>query len=188
VNLWLEEFDTYLTVAGFRNVRIRDTDKFFQTLKDEAEDTHVQLLDASLIAGYEHLRFAVLNALNAFAGHVSISSNIAIEIILYASAQRQIKEALKLMGVQPSTRKVAVVILARTKEQSSKRLRALSRLIGGQRDDQVIDFTKNKLEMIKKFFGISNVELEAKAERRGLEKQALIDLVIEHMALLVTQR
>jgi tRNA threonylcarbamoyladenosine modification (KEOPS) complex Cgi121 subunit len=188
VNLWLEEFDTYLTVAGFRNVRIRDTDKFFQTLKDEADDTHVQLLDASLIAGYEHLQFAVLNALNAFAGHVCISSNLAIEIILYASAQRQIKEALRLMGVQPSTRKVAVVILTRTKEQSSKRLRAVSRLIGCQRDDRVIDLAQKKLEGIKNLFGISSVELEAKAKRRGSEKQALIDLVIEHMALLVTQR
>jgi tRNA threonylcarbamoyladenosine modification (KEOPS) complex Cgi121 subunit len=188
VNLWLEEFDTYLIVAGFRNVRIKDVHKFFQTLKNDADDTHEQLLDSSLVAGYEHLRFAVLDALNAFAGHVSISSNLAIEIILYASAQRQIKEAFRLMGLQPSTNRVAVVILARTEEQASKRLRTVSRLIGGQRDDGVIDLTKDKLEGIKKLFGISNVELEAKSMRRGLEKQALIDLVIEHMALLVTQR
>ena len=188
MNLWLEEFHTYLTVAGFRNVRVRDIDRFFQTLKNEADDTHVQLLDASLVAGYEHLQFAVLNALNAFAGHVSISSNLAIEIILYASAQRQIKEAFRLIGLQPSTRKVAVVVLARTEEQASRKLKAVSQLIGGQRDDQVIDLTEDKLEGIKKLFGISSVELEAKARRRGLEKQALMDLVIEHMALLVTQR
>jgi tRNA threonylcarbamoyladenosine modification (KEOPS) complex Cgi121 subunit len=188
VNLWLEEFHTYLTVAGFRNVRIKDVDKFFQTLKNEADDTHEQLLDASLVAGYEHLKFAVLNALNAFAGHINISNNMAIEVILYASAQRQIKEAFRLIGVQPSTRKVAVVVLARTEEQASKRLGTLSRLIGGQRDDHVIDLTEDKLEGIKKLFGISRVELEAEAKRRGLEKQALVDLVIEHMALLVTQR
>ncbi len=188
MNLWLEEFHMYLTVAGFRNVRIRDIDRFFQTLKNEVDDTHVQLLDASLVAGYEHLQFAVLNALNAFAGHVSVSSNLAIEIILYASAQRQIKEAFRLVGLRPSTTKVAVVVLARTEEQVSRRLEAVSRLIGGQRDDQVIDLTEDKLEGIKRLFGISSVELEAKASRRGLEKQALMDLVIEHMALLVTQR
>jgi tRNA threonylcarbamoyladenosine modification (KEOPS) complex Cgi121 subunit len=188
VNLWLEEFHTYLTVAGFREVKIRDVDKFFQTLKDDADDTHVQLLDASLVAGYEHLRFAALNALNAFAGNVSISSNLAIEIILYASAQRQIKEAFRLMGLQPSTRRVAVVILARTEEQASRRLGDVSRLVGGQKDDRVIDLTKDKLGGIKKLFGISSLELEAKAKRRGLEKHALIDLVIEHMGLLVTQR
>jgi len=32
------------------------------------------------------------------------------------------------------------------------------------------------------------VELEAKTEHKGAEKQALTDLIIEHMALLVTQR
>ncbi len=188
MNLWLEEFDTYLTVAGFRNVKIKDANRFFKTLKDEADNTHVQLLDASLIAGYEHLQFAVLNALNAFAGNVAISSNLAIEIILYASAQRQIKEAFRLMGVQPSTRRVAVVILAETKEQASRRLRVISRLIGGQRDDQVIDLAEEKLEGIKTLFGISSVELEAKAKRGESEKQTLIDLVVEHMALLATQR
>jgi tRNA threonylcarbamoyladenosine modification (KEOPS) complex Cgi121 subunit len=188
VNLWLEEFNRHLTVAGFRNVKIRDVDKFFKTLRDEADDTCTQLLDASLVAGYEHLRFAVLNALNAFAGHVCISSNLAIEILLYASAQRQIKEAFRLMGIQPNTRKVAAVILARTQEQSSKKLRAVSQLIGAQRDDSVIDLVDEKQEGIRKLFEISDVELEAKAQRRGLEKQALIDLVIEHMALLVTQR
>ncbi len=188
MNLWLEEFHVYLTVAGFRNAKIRDIDKFFQTLKNEADDTHVQLLDASLVAGYEHLQFAVLNALNAFAGRVGISSNLAIEIILYASAQRQIKEAFRLMGVQPSTEKVAVVILARTEEQASRRLEAVSQLVGGKRDDRVIDLTMDKLEGIKKLFRISSVELEAKAKRRGLDKQVLVDLVIEHMALLVTQR
>jgi tRNA threonylcarbamoyladenosine modification (KEOPS) complex Cgi121 subunit len=188
VNLWLEEFHTYLTVAGFRNVRIKNTDELFKALKGEADDTHVQLLDASLVAGYEHLRSAVLDALNAFAGHVSISSNVAIEIILYASAQRQIKEAFRLMGLQPGTNEVAVVILARTEEQALRRLRTVSRLIGGQRDDRVIDFTQDKLEGIRKLFGISDVELEAKSIGKGLEKQALIDLVIEHMALLVTQR
>jgi KEOPS complex subunit Cgi121 len=188
VNLWLEEFDTYLTIGGFRDVKIRDADKFFQALKNEANETHVQILDASLIAGYEHLQFAVLNALSALAGHVGISSNLAIEIILYASAQRQIKKAFRLIGVQSNTRKVAVVILARTKEQASRRLKALSRLVGGQRDDQVIDLTQDKLEGIKKLFGISSVELESQAKRRWSERQALIDLVIEHMALLVTQR
>jgi tRNA threonylcarbamoyladenosine modification (KEOPS) complex Cgi121 subunit len=188
VNLWLEEFDRHLMVTGFKNVKIRDADKFFKTLRDEVDDTCVQLLDASLVAGCEHLLFAALNALNALAGHVCISSNLAIEILLYASAQRQIKEAVRLMGVQPSTTKVAVVILARTQEQSSRKLRAVSQLIGGQRDDSVIDLVDRKQAGIRKLFGMSSVELEAKAKRRGLGKQALIDLVIEHMALLVTQR
>jgi hypothetical protein len=36
-------------------------------------------------------------------------------------------------------------------------------------------------------YGISDLEIEAKLKRDGLEKEALIDLVIERMALLVTK-
>ena len=188
MNIWLERFNKHLTCAGFNNVRITDVNKLLQTLKDETDNACVQLLDASLVAGSELLRFAALNALNAFEGQVNISSSLAIEILLYASAQRQIKEAVRLIGVKKSTIKVAVVILAENLEQASAILKVVSRLLRGKRDDAVIDLTGDKLASLRGLFGISDVELEAKAERRGLEKQALIDLVVEHMALLVAQR
>jgi tRNA threonylcarbamoyladenosine modification (KEOPS) complex Cgi121 subunit len=188
VNVWLEKYNKCLTCAGFNNVTIKDVNKLFQTLKDGTDNACVQFLDASLVAGSEHLRFAALNALNAFEGQVNISSNLAIEILLYASAQRQIKEALSRIGVKTSTTKVAAVILAENLEQASMILKVVSRLLRGKRDDSVIDLTHEKLADLRHLFGISNAELEAKAERKGLDKQALIDLVIEHMALLVAQR
>jgi len=188
VNVWLERFNKHLACAGFNNVKIKDVNKLFQALKDETDNACVQLLDASLVAGSEHLRFAALNALNAFEGKVNISSNLAIEILLYASAQRQIKEAVRLIGVKTSTAKVAVVILAENLDQSSVILKVVSRLLRGKRDDSVIDLTSEKLGGLRKLFRISDVELEAKATRKDLEKHALTDLVIEHMALLVAQR
>ena len=188
MNVWLERFNKHLICVGFNNVKLRNINKLFQTLKDETGNACVQFLDASLVAGSEHLRFAALNALNAFEGQVNISSSLAIEILLYASAQRQIKEAVRLIGVKKSTTKVAVVILAENLEQASVILKVVSRLLRGKRDDSVIDLTGEKLANLRGLFGISDVELEAKAERKGLEKQALIDLVVEHMALLVAQR
>jgi len=188
VNVWLERFNKHLTCAGFNNVKIKDINRLFQTLKDETDNACVQFLDASLVAGSEHLHFAALNALNAFEGQVNISSSLVIEILLYASAQRQIKEAVRLIGVRTNTTKVAVVIIAETGKQASAILKVVSRLLRGKRDDSVIDLTGGKLANLRKLFGISDVELEAKAERKGLEKQALMDLVVEHMALLVAQR
>jgi hypothetical protein len=52
----------------------------------------------------------------------------------------------------------------------------------------VIELSEKKFEKLKKLFAISNLELEAKTKRRGAEKQALMDLIIEHMALLATHR
>jgi len=188
VNIWLEGFNQHLTVAGFSSVKIKDVNEFFQAVKNQTDDVCLQFFDASLIAGWEHLRFAALNALNAFKSKVNISSSLAMETLLYASAQRQIKEAVRLMGIKPNTSRVAVLILAKTRKQASAISKVISKLLGGRRDDSVIDLTDDKVADLKRLFRISNVELKAKTERRGAEKQALTDLVIEHMALLVTQR
>jgi len=188
VNIWLTDFNKHLTIAGFRGIGLKDIDKFFQSVKDETEGASVQFFDASLVAGWEHLQFAALNALNAIKGNVNISSSLSMETLLYASAQRQIKEAVKLMGIKPTTDRVAVLIIVDTQEQGSVALQAVSRVLGGRRDDFVLDLTDDKRAGICRLFNVSNVELEAKVEHEGAEKRALIDLVIEHMALLVTLR
>jgi len=188
VSIRLEGFNQQLIIAGFRDVKIKDVNQFFQSLKTKTGDACVQLFDASLIAGREHLRFAVLNALNAFKNKSNISSNVAIETLLYASAQRQIKDAVELLGIKPRTNRVAVLVLAQDSEQASVVLKFVSKLLGGKRDDSVVDLADNKMAGLTRLFRISKAELEAKTERKGAEKQALTDLVIEHMALLVTQR
>ena len=188
MNIWLKDFNKHLKIAGFRGVKLRDINKFFQTVKDKTNNACAQFFDASLVAGSEHLRFAALNALNAFKGNVNISSSLAMESLLYASTQRQIKEAVRLMGIKPNTSRVAVLIVADTQEQTSATLKIVSQLLGGRRDDSVVDLTDDKMAVLSGFFGISSIELEAKMERKGMEKQALTDLVIEHMALLVTTR
>jgi len=188
VNILLEGFSQHLTIAGFRDVRIKNVDKFFQTVKDETGNACVQFFDASLVAGWEHLRFAALNALNAFKSKINISSNLAMETLLYASAQRQIKEAVKVIGIKPNTSRVAVLVLTENRDQASAVLKAISKLLEDRRDDSVVDLTDDKMAGLKRLFAISNVELEAKKDRSDAERQALADLVIEHIALLVTQR
>ncbi len=188
MNVWLEEFHQHLTIAGFREVRINDVEQFFQTVKSKTADTCVQFFDASLIAGWEHLRFAALNALYAFKGGVNISSSPAMEMLLYASAQRQIKEAVRIIGIKPDSTKVAAVVLAENQQRASEVLESVAEMLGGTRDDSVLELTDGKMADLKRLFNISKSELEAKMERRGAEKKALADLVIEHMALLVTQR
>ena len=188
MNILLEGFSQHLTLAGFRDVRIKNVDKFFQTVKEETGDVCVQFFDASLVAGWEHLRFAALNALSAFKSKINISSSLAMETLLYASAQRQIKEAVKVIGIKPNTSRVAVLVLTENSDQASAVLKAVSKLLGGRRGDSVVDLTDDKMADLKKLFAISNVELEAKKDRSDAERQALADLVIEHMALLVTQR
>ncbi|MDH5780837.1 MAG: KEOPS complex subunit Cgi121 [Candidatus Bathyarchaeota archaeon] len=184
----LEDFDKYVAIAGFRNVKINDFNNFFGQVRKNVKDTHIQLFDAKLIAGREHLYFAVLNALRAFEGRLNISNSLAVEALLYASAQRQISKAVDLLGIKSESTHIAVLVIAETKQWTNTALEMVSRLVPGERDDGVLELTDEKVEDIRRLFDISDLELEAKLEKKGLEKEALIDLVIEHVALLVTRR
>lgn len=184
----LADHDTYILIAGFREVEVKDVKRFFQAINEKTGDACTQVFDASLVAGWEHLYFAVLNALNAFKSKLSISSSLAMETLLYASAQHQIKDAVNLMGIKPNTQKVAVLVCAKTPEQAKAVLKTVSRLLGGTPDDSVVKLTDGKTAGLMELFNISGIELEAKLERKGFEKQALSDLIIEHVALLVTKR
>ena len=184
----LEDFDRYVAAAGFRDVEIQDINSFFGTVRRKLGDVHFQFFDARLIAGWEHLYFAALNALNAFKNKTNISKSVAVETLLYASAQRQIEKAVELLGIKPGSSRIVVLIVAEAKRRAASALKTVSKLMMGERDDSVFELTDEKVKGIRGLFDISDLELEAKLEKEGFEREALIDLVIEHMALLSTQR
>jgi tRNA threonylcarbamoyladenosine modification (KEOPS) complex Cgi121 subunit len=187
--LKFEDFNKYVVIAGFRNVNVKNIDKFFTQVKEKLGDACVQFFDAKLIASWQHLYFAVLNALNAFKNKLNISNSLGIEILLYASAQRQIKEAVSLIGIRSDTTEVAVVIVANSRNEAMSQLNTVSALLKKSiRDEKVLKLTSDKAENIKRLFQITSNELEATIEKEGDTEKALIDLVIEHVALLVTQR
>jgi KEOPS complex subunit Cgi121 len=184
----IEVFNRYVAITGFRDVKIKDANSLLDLVREKTESTEVQFFDAELIAGWEHLYFAVLNALKAFENGLNISNNLAIEILLYASAQRQINKAVELVGIKSISSNIAVVVLAGTEFKVDKALETVSHLILGKRNDSVLELTNEKFDGIKKLFCISETEMNAKLEKKGMEKRALTNLVIEHVALLAIQR
>ena len=184
----LEDYNQFIIIAGFRDIKMRDVNAFLKLIKGETGDACVQFFDAALVASWEHLYFAALNASNAFKNKLNISNSLAVETLLYASAQRQINRAVRLLGIKPNSRQIAVLILAESTPKVASTLEIVSGLVAGERDDSVLELTHEKVEGIRELFGITDVELEAKLEKEGLESKALTDLVIEHGALLATQR
>ena len=181
------EYNGYIALAGFKNVKIKDVNVFLEQVRREVREAHVQFFDAELIAGQQHLYFAALNALKAFERKSNISSSLAIEALLYASAQRQIRKAVDMLGIKEKSSQVAVLIIAENRQEIDDCLKEISKLMPGERCDDVLELTDEKIEGIKKLFGVSDLEIEAKLRRKGLEREALVDLVIEHVALLATQ-
>ena len=183
----MTELNDQITIIGFRNVKIENINTFLDTFRNENKNVPIQFFNAKYIASSEHLFFAALNALNSFDKKTNISNNLAVEALLYASAQRQIKKAVKMLGIKQDSLEVAVLILTESSSQKNEFLKLINNIISGKRDDSVLDLTDEKFRNIKQLFEISDLELESKLQKEGQEKQALIDLVIEHMALLRTK-
>jgi KEOPS complex subunit Cgi121 len=175
-----------IAIIGFSNVKLENTNTFLEQFRKQNK-AHIQFFDAKQVAGPQHLYFAALNALNAFKKKTNISNNLEVEALLYASGQRQITKAVKMLGIKQDTSEVAALIMTENKNKKTGYLHMLTEIIPGERDDSVLELANKKIEKIKKLFNISDNEFEAKLEKKGQEREALTDLVIEHMALLVSK-
>lgn len=182
----MEGTGKFIAIAGFRGVQIKDIDDLLNVAR--VKGACIQFFDADLIASQKHLFFAALNALKAFESKTNISDSLAVEILLFASAQRQIRKAVELLGIKPGSSRIAVLVLAETQQDVAETLEIVYKMTNGELDDGVLKLNEEKFEAIKRLFHVTDSELEAKLEKEGLEKEALINLVIEHVALLATQR
>jgi KEOPS complex subunit Cgi121 len=185
----ISEFKVYAAISGFENAKIGDVNCLISSVRKELNDVDaVQFFDARLIATWQHIYFAALNALTALKNKANISNNLAMETLLYASAQRQIKKATEMMGVKSTTKDVAVLVVAKNQETAENAMKTVQKLISGKLNEDIIEINQDKFDRIRRFFQISDREFAAKLEKKELEKETLVDLVIEHGALLAIQR
>jgi len=184
----LHEFGKKCEIVGFKDVEIADTEGLLDAIKRERlADAEIQFFDADLVATWEHICFAALNSLLAFENGKNISKSPAMETMLYASARSQIRKATEFLGIKPSSSNVAILVLTRKPENVQCALTKISACIGGQRDDSVLELSRTKIQKIRKAFEVSEEELETTTAWPNVEK-ALIDLVLERVALVAAQR
>ena len=182
---YLEEYDRYVMIAGIRDIRICDAETALQRLRGSEGGLETQLFDVKGVAGREHLRFAVLNALKAWASGKQLTSSVAVEVLLYASGQRQIKNAIMALGVSPNSRNLAVTSIASDRHVLERLEADLPSIVGGKLDETVLD--EGDELAIRRIFGITDNQVRALVTSRVTEREAVIGLVIERMALLSVQ-
>ena len=133
--------------------RLKMPKTFLKTSRlDPANDYEVQLYNADLIATWQHLYFAAINALMALKTKRNISKTLAVETVLYASAQRQIKKGMDLIGIKPDTTNIAIMIISENKESIKTGLSAVSKQIGAKADETVLELSETKNRNIQNSF------------------------------------
>lgn len=183
----IKEHGKIIEITGFRNVKIDDPEEWVKKAqKDKHNDVAFQFFNADLVATWEHLYFAALNALTAFDTERNISRDVVMEMMLYASAQRQIRRAIDFIGVKHGVGNIAVVIIGRDETQVEAALSAVKKRFGKEPDESVLEMSANKIKCIREAFEISDDEIRTVLGKSGLER-AVVNLVIERVALLSTQ-
>ncbi|MEM4650058.1 MAG: KEOPS complex subunit Cgi121, partial [Candidatus Bathyarchaeia archaeon] len=161
-------------------------ENFFQELK-KVSDVEFQLLNLSLIAGKEHLYFSILNALHAFKNKKNFSKSLGVEILLYASAQKQIRNAIEIIGVKPGQPIVLVAINSNKSKLEDFFFQASKFFITKIEDLNINELNDEKIQKIREAFKISEEEVKA-IKVKGIPLQEILKkLIIERIALLSTK-
>ena len=145
---------------------VKETIAQINDAADKADST-VVLFDAEKIAGFAHIESAVAHAKRSFAEGKQIARSLSMEILVYASGQRQCSLASKF-GLHDGENKVYVLILDGDEEKAAALVREIV--------TECEPFAPNE-EKLKAEFGITDAEMEAAGENR------IEELVIERVAL-----
>ena len=157
---------------------IRDRSELISVIRDlqTRYGCVVQALDADKVVSERHISFATKKAFAAFSQRRNIAKDTGMEIMRYASGERQIERALG-MGISDGTKRIALILVSLDRECSGPNISDLSGLIeldglGCSCSDMAV----------KETFNITKEEMEAVGEGR------IEDLVIERVALADTYR
>jgi tRNA threonylcarbamoyladenosine modification (KEOPS) complex Cgi121 subunit len=184
---YLKEYGKYTEITGYRNIKFARAEAFLKANRKETqENIDIQFFNAQLIATQEHLYYAALNALQAFHNKTNISKSLAMETMLYASAQRQIQKAIQRCGINPETTSMAVTIIGEDPPQIKTTLQAISTYVGVEPDEKVLEMSNFKEHKIIETFQITDEELKS-VMKNGNREEAVVNLIIERVALLSTQ-
>jgi KEOPS complex subunit Cgi121 len=172
-----------IKVVGARGT-ISDVDEFLRRLLEVATEERlvIQVVNAEVVYGEEHLLSAAEHALRSFAQGTNATNSLALEILLYAAGERQITKAIKKMGVGRGRQKLAFILLdpdnrRKTRQAYDHSVEKLSSMFHLKPDDGVLQGTIDTLRR----FGITDLELQTvPQEKYGdliLERVAMVDVL-----------
>ncbi|MDD3984500.1 MAG: KEOPS complex subunit Cgi121 [Methanobacterium sp.] len=165
-----ENYKEYnIQIGGFKT-HITDFRQFMNDLK-RFDNCMIQVMDAEGAAGIEHVTHATIHAINAFSRKQNIANDLGLEICVRTSGQRQISQALKMLGIKNGNINICVIAVDCNKNIMDR----LSDILG-KRDDKVLEPSEN---ILKNIYQISDIEIETIGN--------ITNLLMERTALLIVE-
>jgi len=184
----LSEDGRFVVVSAFTVPPAMDPSLALKELRTTILSGEVQFFDGARIAGKEHLEIAAINALHAFKTGINISRSLAMETLLYASAQRQIAAAIVKVGVTGDSKTVGFVAFSETENDARMLEDRIAQFVGAELNEGLLDrWSEEKANSMTTLYDIGPTELEA-IRMPGQEGEGAIKkAVAERVALLSTR-
>ncbi|MHA2059960.1 MAG: KEOPS complex subunit Cgi121, partial [Candidatus Ranarchaeia archaeon] len=156
----LETDGNWIGIFGARVDHTHDIEGLVKSLAKlgAPHKSEIQLLNADLVATWEHLYFATIQAEDAFKNRTNLAKSLAMEVILHASAQRQIEKALETIGIHRDTNNIAILIIGKYKGDVLAIHPNVFRILKAIENPMSLDLTPGKIRELKRFFKISPEE------------------------------
>jgi len=161
---------------------IDDTNNFIDkiTVFSKKKNILIQVFDADLIFGKNHVITSINHALRAIERKKNTTNSVAMEILLYASGERQLKLAIPKMGIKYNTNKIAFILLNNINSDINISNNLIDELLGFLSLTRCDDVLNGNEKTLKKF-GIDKNEIKTitknNYEKLVIEKIALVDII-----------
>jgi KEOPS complex subunit Cgi121 len=159
---------------------IQDVDVFLNKVSKfiEENDILIQVFDAELIYGKNHLISAFEHAKRAIDRKSNSTNSLEMETLLYSSGERQLKLAIPKMGVKKGSDAIALIFISKSLSKiTDKLVSKFLEELNLKRDDSVLEGNEDTLDK----FGITESELKTVTKAKYgdliLEKVAMVDII-----------
>ena len=156
-----------MIIVGLRNCDI--TEELFKL------DLPFQILNGDLIATEKH----ILHAINQAKSKEPITKSFWMEILLRASAQRQISNAIGIIGAKVGKGR-NICIVCPNEDVVNKILK----YVDGEIDNSILELNPKKVKMIKKVYNIKESYEYNRRDTMNKEYEELIKRVCEKISLI----
>ncbi len=160
--------------------KIQDINSFVKKIitLSNIYDMVIQVINADFVYGKDHLFSAVEHTIRSFKNRMNSLNSLSLEMLLYASGERQIQKAIEKIGIKNGNQKIAFIFIKENNRKiSDDEVEHVLSSLNLKRDDKVLEGGVDTL----KRFGITEDELSTIPESKYgdllLEKVALVDII-----------
>lgn len=182
-------------------LKIDDIFELLERIQNQFENCMIQFFNKKLILNFNHIFYACYHTLRSFHLKANISNKMGIEFLLYLSANRQIRKALKYYGLTKENvnqEQITFCIISLTKNMDEI-LTEILNLINATETKLNLDKEPIvKYENLKKFFEINDNQIVTVLKSHGININKIVpnrnniiqlnlaieDLIAEKMVLL----